>query len=389
MVAGEASGDRLGADLLAELSSRLPTLIPQGVGGPRMRSAGLAPGPFDIHDLAVIGLAEVIRRLPRLIRVFRHLLHLLRHNRPHLLITIDLPDFNLMLASRARALGIPVVHYVSPQVWAWRANRVHDIARRVDHLLTLFPFEPPLYRQTGLDVTCVGHPLVRNTAFPTPEARQTLRDSFGVSAEERLLVLLPGSRTGELQRLLPTMLDTVRRLRTPGPMGDDRPLRVLLALADGLSVDQMHQHGGTAQEWPEGIILCQGRTYEAIMAADAALAASGTVTLETAMLGTPMVVIYRVNTLTYAIGRRVIRVPYISLVNLVAGRCVVPEYIQHEARPDYLAPALHHILTDTETVGTMRDAFREIRQQLAPPGQGPADVVLTVLRARYPELGLN
>lgn len=378
MVAGEASGDLLGGELLTALQMRFPHLAAFGVGGSQMRACGLQ-GKFDINDLSVVGLVEVLRCFPRLVRVFTHLTRLLKTERPRLLITIDLPDFNFLLAKRARALGIPVVHYVGPQVWAWRRGRITKIARLLDHLLVLFPFEPPIYAQTPLSVTFVGHPLVHRL---TPEgkkqgedwSRQSVRHALGVAHGEKLVVLLPGSRHGELQRLLGPMVAACQSVAEQMPS-----VRFVLALADTLSPDDVTAHWPAATVTQKSVLanisIHQGKTYALLAAADAALVVSGTATLEAALLGTPMVVVYRVNRLTYEIGRRLIQVPFISLPNLIAGRKLVTERIQRDVRPDLLAQDLIHLLTDTVAVARMRAGFDEIREKLSHPTHQAADVI--------------
>ncbi|MBF0185330.1 MAG: lipid-A-disaccharide synthase [Magnetococcales bacterium] len=375
MVAGEASGDLLGGALLAALRERLPDLRVIGVGGQRMRAQGLQ-SDYDVNDLSVIGLVEVIRRLPRLWQVMAYLTRLLRQEGPALLITIDLPDFNFMLARRAKALGIRVIHYVSPQVWAWRAGRVNKIARSIDHLLVLFPFEIAVYAHTKLPVTFVGHPLTQLAV--ARHGREEMRARLGLRQEEKLVVLLPGSRHGELHRLLLPMLATCQALHGRLPS-----LRFVIALADTLTVTDL------AACWPAEMVGSQpgrvrvdwrqGDTYSLLAAADAALVASGTATLEAALLGAPMVVVYRVNRMTYEIGRRVIRVPYISLANLVAGYGLVTERIQREVQAARLADDLQALLTDEERVSHLRAGYAEVRASLAHADRHPVDVVLEML----------
>ncbi|MBF0453497.1 MAG: lipid-A-disaccharide synthase [Magnetococcales bacterium] len=380
VVAGEASGDLLGGALLAQLKRRFPGLAVSGVGGPRMREQGLS-GPYDVNDLSVIGLVEVIRRLPGLIRVFRYLTQLLREKKPRLLITIDLPDFNFLLAKRAKALGIPVIHYVSPQVWAWRSGRVDKIAALVDHLLVLFPFEVGIYAHTSLPVTFVGHPLV-DQLKPWVDARKSLdkrreiRHALGIAEDEKVVVLLPGSRHSEVKRLLAIMLATYGELIKKG-----RRVRFLLAQADTLSDSVMDSL------WPTDLapsfkplltrpLLCRrGETYNLLVAADVALVASGTATLEAALVGTPMVVVYQVNRLTYEIGKRVIQVPFIALANLVAEGKVVEERIQGAASPTQLAEDLDQLLHNDQTVLTMQKGYEEIRKKLSQPLRHPIDVI--------------
>ncbi|MBF0368271.1 MAG: lipid-A-disaccharide synthase [Magnetococcales bacterium] len=371
MVAGEASGDLLGGTLLTTLRSAIPDFEVVGVGGSRMRQAGLTT-PYDVNDLSVIGLVEVVRRLPRLIEVFRYLNRLLEENRPDLLITIDLPDFNFLLARRARALGIPVVHYVGPQVWAWRRGRVKRIAPLLKHLMVLFPFEPAYWQKTDLPVTFVGHPLVQQAVPKTP--RDETRRKLGVAEDEKLVVVLPGSRKGEIQRLLGVMTEACQELQQRQPK-----TRFVLALADTLTPEEA--------PWPWQVI--QGGTYDLLAAADAAMVASGTATLETALLGTPMVVVYQVNRITYEIGRRVIRVPFISLANLVWEGGLVTERIQDQARPQILAGDLETLLTDSEERQRLQRGYHQIRERLSNPDRQAVDVILEILQKLRPKLEIQ
>lgn len=370
LVAGEASGDLLGGTLLEGLRTRFPGLVSLGAGGTRMIATGMRP-LVAMNELSVIGLAEVIKRLPRLLRAFRTLVKALDEERPHLLVTIDLPDFNFLLARAAKRRGIPVVHYVSPQVWAWRPQRVFKVARLVDHLLALFPFEPPLYAGTGLPVTFVGHPLVA-AAHPR-HPREAVRLSLGLTPGERLVTLLPGSRTSEILRLLPTMAASCRLL-----LARDPTVRFALAVADSLDLAALRA------AWPLDlpVTLRQGETYDLLAAADAALITSGTATLEAALLETPMVVIYRVNEVTYWLGRRLIRVPFIALANLVAGRGLVRERIQGECRPDLLAADLAHLLDHPEETARLRRELGQVREKLAGAEQSAVDVVGNLLANR-------
>lgn len=374
MVAGEASGDNLGAALLADLRGFYPDLESFGVGGTRMMTQGFST-LCDMNDLSVIGLVEVVRRLPRLWRRHRQLVALLKERRPDLLVTIDLPDFNFLLARRAQALGIPRIHYVGPQVWAWRSGRVRKLAALLDHLMVLFPFESDSYTGSGLPVTFVGHPLA---ARPLPELaeREQTRRELGLGVGDRLVVLLPGSRVGEIGRHLGVMVSACRQVAEA-----EGGIRCVLAVADTLSsrlfaeVMAGESDAGTRDFFASSTHLRQGMTGRLLAAADAALVCSGTVTLEAALLGTPMAVLYRVNRFTYEIGRRVIRVPFIALPNLVAGRALVPERIQGEATSERLAQDLLVLLRDGRSAADQRVGFAEIRARLAQPVQRPAEVV--------------
>ncbi|MBF0629198.1 MAG: lipid-A-disaccharide synthase [Magnetococcales bacterium] len=379
MVAGEASGDNLGGELLAELRRVFPTLESFGVGGTRMIGQGLE-SLCDLNELSVIGLVEVVRRLPRLVRRHRQLTALMAAQRPDLLITIDLPDFNFLLARRAKALGIPRIHYVGPQVWAWRAGRVQKLARLLSHLLVLFPFELDSYTGSGLPVTFVGHPLASRPQ-PDPEQRLAMRHALGLRDGERLLLLLPGSRLGEIRRHLAIMVAACRRVVEASP-----GVRPVLAVADTLTVEDLQavialEADAQTRDFFSRIGLRHGETGSLLSCADVALASSGTVTLEAALSGTPMSVLYRVNRLTYEIGRRVIRVGHIALPNLVAGRSLVPERIQDAATPEILAADLRALLDDGESAARQRVGFAEIRGRLAQPARRPAEVVGDWLRA--------
>lgn len=376
MVAGEASGDVLGGGLLADLQGRFPGLEAFGVGGSRMMEQGFCTHG-NMNDLSVIGLVEVVRRLPRLVRMLQKLVELMESKRPHVLITIDLPDFNFLLARRAKALNIPRIHYVGPQVWAWRSGRAKRLAHLLDHLLVLFPFEVDFFLGTGLPVTFVGHPLARKTV-PGADETQQMRGSLGVEGGERLVVLLPGSRTSEIKRHLGVMVASCQQVARGGGV------RFVLALADNLTVAdveavlQQESEAGVRDFFGQ-IQVRQGQTELLLATADVALVASGTVTLEAALLGTPMTVLYRVNRLTYEIGRRVIRVAHIALPNLVVGRSLVPERIQGEARPEVLADDLQSLLFDAKSAERQRAGFREIRHLLSQPKRRPVDVVADCL----------
>ncbi|MBF0212657.1 MAG: lipid-A-disaccharide synthase [Magnetococcales bacterium] len=380
MVAGEASGDHLGAALLADLRQRFPDLESFGVGGVRMIAQGF-DSCCDLNELSVIGLVEVVRRLPRLVARHRQLVAMMETRRPDLLITIDLPDFNFRLARQAKRLGITRIHYVGPQVWAWRSGRVTQLAGLLDQLLVLFPFEVESYTGSGLPVTFVGHPLATRP-LPSEAERQEIRRELGLVAGERLVLLLPGSRLGEIRRHLGVMVDAARRVVDKC---EPDTVRVLLAVADTL--DRTSLEASIAEEsfetraFFDRIGWRQGMTGRLLAAADAAMAASGTVTLEAALIGTPMTVMYRVNRLTYEIGRRVIRVAHIALPNLVAGRTLVPERIQQEATPERLAGDILALLEDGVSARAQRLGFAELRTRLAVPERPAGDVVAGSLRA--------
>ena len=364
--AGEASGDAHAAHALEALRERGVTVNGFGMGARALEAAGTEL-LVDCTDLAVIGIVDVLINYPKFLARLKTLRKAMRARRPDLLLIVDYPDFNLKLAETARELGIPVLFYISPQVWAWRAGRVKRIGSLVSHMAVLFPFEVAVYERAGVPVTHVGHPLVDDarSGFTPAEAR----GYFGLAAQGGPLVtLLPGSRRGEIERHLPIMLDTARRLL------DARPgCRFLLPLAGTLELAPVEAALASAAL---PVTLVRGDACHAMRAADAVLAASGTATLETALIGTPMVVIYVVAPLNHAIMRRLIRIPDIALVNVVAGRRVVPEYVQGAAEPAALAADLHSLLTDKARAAEMREALAEVSSRM---GGGGASARVAVL----------
>jgi lipid-A-disaccharide synthase len=347
LVAGEASGDALGAALMRGLRAEAPEVAFTGVGGPQMAGEGLV-SLFPQEDLAVMGLVEVLPRLPVILRRLRQTTAACVAGRPAALVTIDAPSFGLRVADRVRdaAPGVRRVHYVAPQVWAWRPGRARTLGRRIDHLLALLPFEPAFFADYGLSCDFVGHPAATRP-HPTREEAAAFRDAIGVPRDAPLLAALPGSRAGELRRHLGPFGETVARLaaRAPG-------LRVV-APTLGARADALRQ---AAAGWAAPTVVldpaglppdeAERRKRLAFVAADAALAASGTVTLELAAAGTPMVAVYRANALTAAMVRRMIRVDTAILVNLVAGEKAVPELLQERFTPDAAADALAPLFVD-------------------------------------------
>ena len=406
IVAGELSGDLRGAELAHEIRRLRPEAEIIAVGGPHLRAAG-ARIVMESEELSVMGLTEGAARAGAILRAWSRLKRLVRGREagerpPDLLIPIDFPDFNLRLARVARRAGIKVLYYVSPQVWAWRRYRVRTLARRVDHLAVVFPFEEEIYR--GLcPVTFIGHPAV-DTARASA-SRAALRHELGLTEGERLVALLPGSRRAEVGELLPIMRDALRELG-PG-------LRVVVALASeslrplveeilalpgrpgssestaGLSPPLL-MAGRNFDVVPEGPgedggssgpLILAGRTFDIVAAADVVAVASGSATLEVALLGTPMVVLYRLSRLSFAVARRLVRVPWIAMPNLILDREAVPELVQNEATPERLAAELRAILADPEREGAMRTALGQVREKLGLPGaaQRGAELALSLL----------
>lgn len=355
--AGEASGDLYSAGLVDALRRLRPDVEFFGCAGPRMQKVGVR-AVVDAHSLAVVGLVEVITHIPRIWREYRKLLRAASAERPDLAILTDSPDFNLRVARRLKKLGIPVFYLVAPQVWAWRKGRLPLMRRTIAKLLCIFPFEPEFFTRHGIDAVYIGHPLTR---LIQPSAGRTeLRREFGIPEGTPMVALLPGSRTGEAARHLPTLLDTVERLQrsvTPVP-------RFILAVPPGTI-----PAGSTFRERISraSIQLLEGRTWDVFVCADVALAASGTVTIEACLLGTPLVIFYRVNKLSWWMGKALVRVPFYSMVNLVAERRIVAELIQGEMTAENLAREARALLENEGARETMRRDLAEVAGKLSGP----------------------
>ncbi|GAM07936.1 lipid-A-disaccharide synthase [Geobacter sp. OR-1] len=357
IVSGEASGEMYGARLVEEARRLDPELSFFGMGGVRMREAGVDI-LVDAADMAVVGLIEVIAHFGVIKRAYTTLRNILRTDPPQLLILIDYPDFNLLLARAAKKAGVRVLYYISPQVWAWRAGRVHKIARLVDHMAVVFPFEVPFYEQAGAAVTFVGHPLVDmvNPVFSQTDSRR----SCGLDPSRPVVGLFPGSRKGEVKRLFPVILATAGLLRERFP-----ELQFVIPVASSLTagdLQPMLDQSGIAAT------LVSGKVHDVIQSCDAVVAVSGTVTMEIALLGVPMVIIYKVSPLTYVIGTKLIRVDHIGICNIVSGERVVPELTQHDAEPGKIAAELGRMLVDSEYAGSIRRKLGRVRSLLGESG---------------------
>ena len=352
VVAGEASGDLLGARLLDALRAHGTPLQAFGLGGERLAAAGVEL-VARAEEISVVGITEALKILPRARVIFRRLLDEVDRRRPDVAVLIDFPEFNLRLAEQLHRRGVPVCYYISPQIWAWRRRRVHTIARVVDRMLVLFPFELEFYRRHHVPAVHVGHPLVDEV--PTlPQAWD--RDDRG---ERRRLALLPGSRRSEITALLPTMLAAAREIAARVP------LDVQLILAPGLARDGIEQQVGAAGV---PIEIVDTNRFAAIADSHLALCASGTATLEVGLLGTPMIVVYRLARWTYWLARLLVRVPHFALVNLVLGERAVPELIQDEASPQRIAEDGLALLGSPELARAARQRLAPLRQRLGQPG---------------------
>jgi len=357
IVAGEASGDLHGGNLVRAMHEIDPDLSFYGVGGKRMQAAGVEL-LADAADMAVVGLTEVVFKLGMILRVMRRLKRSLAKSPPDLVILIDYPDFNLPLARAARKRGIRVLYYISPQVWAWRKDRIDIIRNTVDRMAVILPFEEAFYRKAGVDVTFVGHPLLDEVGRKYTRIEALRR--FGLQDEAITVALLPGSRKSEVQRLLPEMLRACRILTEK-----ISPLQFVLPLAGTVAPDFVQD---ILRQFPVRVNVIPDEIYDVIAVSDAAIVASGTATLETALLETPMVVVYKVSGLSYAVGRRFIRVDHISLVNLIAGETVVPELIQNDANPERIAAEVRELITRRGKAREMKRALAGIRGKLGTHG---------------------
>lgn len=373
LVAGEPSGDDIGGRLMAALKERIGGSANfAGVGGPRMTAEGL-DSLFPMSELSVMGFAEVVPRLPKLLKRVEDAAALALGVRPHALITIDSPGFNFRLARRLRGRGIPLIHYVAPQVWAWHPRRARKMAAIFDHLMTLLPFEPPYFETEGLAATFVGHPVVE--AIPGAGEGRAFRERHGISREATLLAVLPGSRQSEITRLLPVFCDSVLRLAPRL----DRLHIVVPGLPDHIDTLRRNIAVGSL---PVTVVTGPDEKRAALAAADGALAASGTIALELALAGVPMVIAYRVNPLTAMIARRLIKVDQVCLVNILLGKAIVPELLQQDCQAERLAAAVHQILTDPNIREQQFSAGRTVAAHLVAgatvPSQRAAEVVLRV-----------
>jgi len=372
MVAAEASGDLLAAHLIGALKERRPGLRFSGIGGPRMLAQGFE-SYVSMDMLGVRGYAEVVRHFREIVAIRRRLAERFLAERPAAFIGVDASDFNLDLGRRLKDAGIPAIQYVSPSIWAWRGWRLRRIVRSVSGLLALFPFEPPLYAKTGLRVTYVGHPLA--DLIPLAPDRAGARAELRVPAGKRVIALLPGSRRSELHYMADLFVKTARRL-----LQDLPDAHFLVPTASRATRDQFEWSLRRNEASGLPLALLFGHPQEALAAADIALVASGTATLEAALIKTPMVITYRQSPLSWVLMRRMGYLPYIGLPNILAGEHLVPEFVQDKATPGALANALLDLLHDADAQRRQVEKFHEIHLQLRQnTAQKAADAVLAVI----------
>lgn len=357
IVAGEASGDLLGSLLMTALKQAVPNVRFIGIGGPKMESVGMDV-LFPMEKLAVNGYIEVLRHLRELLGIRRKLRERLIAEPPDLFIGIDAPDFNLELESALKQRGIPAVHYVSPSIWAWRGDRIYKIKQCVSHILALFPFEAPMYEKVGVPVTYVGHPLA--DLLPEQPKRAEMREQMRILPRNaKVFALLPGSRQGEVRRLAKTYIETAQLILQQLP---DAQFLVPLASRETRNIFEEVLWKMEAQQLP--ITLLFGHAHDAMIAADGVLVASGTATLEAALLKRPMVITYKMSALTYWIAKRKQYLPYVGLPNILAGKFVVPEILQDDATPENLAQALLNLVHNKNAVAELEQTFSTLHHTL-------------------------
>ena len=357
IIAGEASGDLHGSNLVKAMKEQDPSLVFYGVGSRNMREAGVSL-LADASEVSVVGATEVVTHIGAICRVYTKLKRFLREERPDLLILIDFPDFNILTGKVAKRLGIPILYYISPQVWAWRKGRVNTLAKLVTAIMVVFPFEVELYRDAGVDVRFVGHPLA--DVVSSVYTREGARAFLNIAPDSPTVALLPGSRAKEIMHLLPDMLKAASILRRRFP-----EIQFVLPVAHTLAPSLVEKY---VADSGIPIRITDGQVYDVLRASDAAIVTSGTATLETGLMAVPMVIIYRISRLSYLIGRMFIHVKHIGLVNIVAGRTVVPELIQDDVTPEKIASAIETLLADKNKHKQVENELRQVRLQLGEGG---------------------
>lgn len=371
VVAGEASGDAHAGALLRELRARLPHAAFFGMGGPRMREAGLE-ALYDMREISVMGFSEVLPKLLRILGVLRGLKRAARARHPDLAILVDVPDFNLRLARALKRLQVPVCYFISPMLWAWRPGRVRQIARDVDTMLCILPFEEAWYRARGVPALYVGNPVLEQVPAPAPPAE--FRRRLGVDVARPTLALLPGSREAEVARLLPVMVAAAERLAATRP-----ELQILVPVAPSIDRATIAAHFAGRAVAP---VLVEGRAAEVVGASDAAIVCSGTATLEAALMLRPFVIVYRASFLTKLMFLLFAKVAHVGLVNLLAGRRVIPEILQGELSPQSVAQEIARYLDDASARAQVVAELETIRASLGAPGAAAraAEAVVDLVR---------
>lgn len=355
--AGEASGDMHAGRLAEKIKSLRPSVRMLGLGGDRMRAAGVEL-LFHVEQLSFMGFFEVISHLPFMRKVMRTSLATLRREKPDLVILVDYPGFNLRLAAEARKMGLKLLYYISPQIWAWGKNRLAKIKQNVDKMVVILPFEEELYRVAGVDCEFVGHPLLEEISFNSD--KEEFYGRLDIPREKLILGLLPGSRPQEVKSILPIMLKASQKITE-----EISQIVPVVGLAPTLRAEIVRPY---LRAYGEEVRLLQDGIYDLMGHSHLMMVASGTATLETAIVGTPFVIVYRTSLLTYLLARRMILIPYIGLVNVVAGRKIVPEFVQRQARPEKISTEILSLLRSRERYELMKTELETIRGRLGEPG---------------------
>ena len=372
VVTGEASGDAHASELVAALQARRPDLRFFGMGGSRLAARGVEL-LYSAQEVSVMGITEVLPKIPRILQVLRGLAAAAAERRPTCAILVDIPDFNLRLAAKLKELGIPVAYYVSPMIWAWRQGRVKVIRKLVDRMLCILPFEEAFYRDSGVDARYVGSPVVEQV--PSPDSPAAFRQRLGLPMDAPTLALLPGSRMSEIRRLLPSMVGAAKQLASERP-----GLQIVVPVAPTIPREEVLSRFEGSGLTPR---LVDGRAPEVVGASDAAIVASGTAVLEAGLMQRPLVVVYRVSLVTYLVGRMMLKVAHVALVNLLAGRRVVPELLQGDMTPERISAEVRRVWDPGAPREEMLRGLEEMRAKLGGPGaaERAAEAVLELLPA--------
>lgn len=373
MVAGEASGDLHGSHLVKEMLSLDPTLQFYGVGGKKMKNEGVEL-IADSKEMAVVGITEVLLKLKRIYQIYRKLKNSLTSNSPSLVILIDYPDFNLRFAREAKKKNIPIVYYISPQVWAWRKGRIKKIGRLIKKMIVIFPFEKKIYEEAQIDVDFVGHPLL--DAIRSQFSREEAFQQFSLSSGVTTIGLLPGSRMNEVKRHLPPMIKAI-----PLISKQINPVQFIIPVAPGLDLGEVQNLVGSKRE---NIRVVENNIYDVMRISDVVIVASGTATMEAAIMGAPMIVVYRVSPLTYLLGKMLIKVKNIGMVNIIAGKTVVPELIQKDVTPEKITSAVVQILENPSKQEEIKKELNSLKEKIGKSGASfrAAQIIISLLQ-RY------
>jgi lipid-A-disaccharide synthase len=367
IIAGEASGDLHGSNLVRELKKRRANLEVFGIGGDKMKKEGTEL-IFHIDKLSIMGFFEVLKSLSFIRKVMRMMVSVAETRKPDLVVLIDYPGFNLRFAKKVKRLGIPVAYYISPQVWAWGGNRVRKMKGSIDKMVAIFPFEKDIYERFGIDCEFVGHPLLEVTR-PVLSLEDFQR-KFDVRKNDTVVGLLPGSRWQEVEKILPVMLESSKLLKAR-----IKNVKVLLGLAPTIRKEEME---GLLKQTGSGLRIVENLTYDLMKHSDLLEIASGSATLECAILGTPFLVLYKTSLWTYLVAKSLISIPNIALANVVAGKRIVPEFIQAKAVPDRISEEMYEILTGRERYKTIQNELKKVKERLGEEGaSGKAAEIVT------------